>query len=206
MPKSTPPADPSRPPVTSVAMIVLASLSLVWLALALPIYSHPDTDGMAATLHAAPALLLIAPAWLVAAIALVAWSFRNGPPKNRARLTGVALLTPACGLLGVILLATDHDMRLRFRLSESQLAREADRVRNSPDGRDNRTRRVGLYRVHHAHTDANGAVHLVTNNTHLFGEAGFIHAPDAPPERDPISRDQHLTHLRGPWHAYFIVD
>lgn len=187
-------------------MIVLASLSLLWLALAVPIYSHPDFDGLAATLHIAPSLLLLAPAWLVAAIALVLWSVRHGPPKAPARLAVFAILTPVCGLLGFVLLVTDHDMRLRFHLSEPQLAREAERVRNLPSRTDTDVRWVGLFRIHFAHTDQHDAVHLITNNTHLFGEAGFIHAPATRPESDPLQRDQHLTHLGGPWYSYFIVD
>mgnify|MGYP006199145165 CR=1 FL=1 len=52
--------------------------------------------------------------------------------------------------------------------------REAERVRNLPDRWDNRDRWVGLFRVRYAHTDQNNAVYLVTNNTYLFGEAGFV--------------------------------
>lgn len=200
------PPSPRQPRIARAVMIVLALLSLVWLGLAVPFYSHPDIDGFVLSLHAAPALLLLAPAWLVASIGIAGWAARLGTPKTPIRLAIVAAVTPVCGLLGVVLVVTDLDMRLRFRLSESQLTREAERVRNLPDRWDNSERWVGLFRVHAAHTDQNDAVHLVTNNTHLFGEAGFIHAPAEPPARDAIHRDQHLTHLYGPWYSYFIID
>lgn len=189
-----------------VTMMLLACLSLAWLALALPLYSHPMHDGVIAALHAAPGLLLIAPAWLIAALLVLRSIARGASVGEPGRLAVIAAVTPACGVLGVFMLVTDLDMRLRFRLSESRLAGEADRVRNLPERWDNRPRWVGLFRVHHAQTDQNDAVLLVTNNTHLFGEAGFIHAPAGPPAPDPLRRDQHLSDLRGTWHAYFIVD
>jgi hypothetical protein len=186
-------------------ILLLAAFSLVWLALALPLYSHPDFDGLLATLHGAPGLLLLAPTWLVTATILVSWTILHGLPRAPIRLAAVALITPACGLLGVALAVTDLDMHLRFRLSEAHLTREAERVRNLPEGRDATERRVGLFRVHDAYHDERGDLRLVTNYTHLFGEAGFIHAVADPPAPDP-GLVEHITPLRGPWHAYFIVD
>lgn len=186
-------------------MLVLALLSLVWLAIALPIYSHPNHDGLTAVLHGAPGLLLLAPAWLFTAIILVDWRVRGGRLQATRRLATFAIITPVCGLLGITLLATDSDMRLRFLLSQSQLTREAERVRNLPDCRDNRDRWVGLFRVRSAYTDGRDDLRLITMHTSLFGEAGFIHAVADPPIPDP-GRMEEFTHLDGPWHAYFIVD
>lgn len=198
----TPQTSPfSRRRLVRVGFIGLVAMAGVWLGLAAVAFSAVAPDSLHVFfLGLSGAGLGVM--WMI--LVAVALGSPPGGRMSRAWLT-LALATPLCGLVGVLMLVTDWDLRLRVALSQQALAQEADRVRQLPDGREADERQIGLFRVKYATVTDDGVVRFVTGWPWMFDEVGLYHDPSrtlTPTREWP----EHRNRLIGPWVAFHLHD
>lgn len=179
----------------------LAVASAVWFCFALAKFSVVAPDQFLVFLLGLIGLG-VGIAWLI--LMAVATPFIRGNRPSLVLLL-IALITPLSGLAGLVLLATDWDLRLRLKVSEPALSREAERVRALPGGWDPQERRVGLFHIKSSSTTETGVVRFVTDWPWMFDEAGLYHDPD---RTIAASRawPEHRTRLTGPWAKFHLHD
>lgn len=144
--------------------------------------------------------LAIGIVWLVMLFVMWRSSKPNATPWP-ARVRWM-LATPALLLLGSISEFVPQPsllFKLRFRLSQEALEREAKRTLDDGERVVLFGRRVGLFAVHNL-SMYDGQVRFITTNCGIVDACGVVYSPNAPPTR--VSEDQ-FVHLRGPWwHVY----
>lgn len=143
--------------------------------------------------------MLIAVLWIARAVILVWLAVRRSTHSgNRVARLAAWTVVPLCGLVGVAALASDRDLRLRFRLSEPPLTRYAESVLASgPTATAAPQRWVGLFQVQSV-TVNGGAVRLTTSYD-VIDPCGLLYAPAGQPAPE---WGEDIRHLRGPWYVF----
>jgi hypothetical protein len=145
-----------------------------------------------------PALALF---WLISFVPSIAARGRQPSPAVSILWK---LLTPSCLLAGAILAFTfDPEenplFRLRFRLSENALTREAQTRLESPESFESTTRRVGLFLVHRI-TVHDRQVRFITTSCGVIDSCGVVYSAEGPPQR---WQEDEFSQLTSPWwHVY----
>lgn len=196
------PTRPSAFPSFMLTWVVLDTLAaLLWLAIAVFVYSN------------AGELAIVSLALVLSGLALAgSWSLRTllvlfrRISGRRDRLSWGALalwlLMPLFGLVGAACAVTDYDLRLRVRLSATELTPQAAAARN---GAPTKTGWIGLFEVDQILLLDDGTVRFTTTPAGVIGfdEAGLYHTTVPNPVRLREGGSDELRDLYGPWRAFY---
>ena len=199
------PADtrPSARNITRWSYLAL-SLALIWLAAAALFFSQPSPPIIPLIILALAGIALALDA--TARLAAIIISRRHSPRTLTAPLLRW-LAVPLIGLLGIALLITDADLKLRIALADATMRTQADAALNAKTDAEARHAigaHLGLFPANHTERQQ-GRLRIETTTTGLFSTAGLYYAPNGMNTGTtnlPAAESESVRHIEGPWYAF----
>jgi hypothetical protein len=178
-------------PRSSRCQAVELTAAVIWLAAAVSAFSDVAVDFLAS--------LVLLGSGLAIAISWISRLILGQLPFRSWRDRAVVLSIPAVGLIGLVLLETDRDLRIRLALSEPALRSSArDAYAGRIDTSYRGDRRIGLFRVYRIEVQS-GCVLWLTGS--FIDSYGIAYCPGPPPNLSP---DFKCWHVYGPWYRWEI--
>jgi len=180
------------------------ALALLWLAAAAVSFSHPSPPVLPFLALTLTGLAIAIDA--TARLATIIITQRRSPRTLPGPLLRW-LPAPAVGVLGLALLATDADLKLRIALADAAMRAEAQAALTAATDAQARQTigpRLGLFPAKHIQRRQQ-SLRIQTTNTGVFSTAGLYYAPNGMntgTTTTPNAESEYIRHIKGPWYAF----